>query len=750
VAVPGEAPSPIEGGRLQTDLHLEEVATSWRGEVVCDPVTLRELVVKTVMSGGDTPPVDLGAAPYTSVCDVTVRGWVELMASVPGASGSEVLASWEVPVDLDLAVPIASGWTLHGVVYTPASTLYGDVGDAVRAIYGAVGDAVGWIVHRVKDAGEWALSQVRGLYEDMVESILAESAYTLSRSLWSIGDSLVQRRFNNAMNATWDLLMDLIGDDLRERLTWDLHVFGTDLEVAIDPTLQQLDLEVVGRVTKTSLSIRRLSEPNPPFRAKPVDGYHWGVFGNVVLDSRGSSATLHVDPLTLERSAILTLEAKWGGDGGTGTELVVQALEARRVTGSADIRLSDILEGAGLLSMGGIIGGIDAGIALHGDVLDPKAVKDLCLKAVKDAWLASVRGWSVGDLGGVTDAPPEAGVFLETLFKELHHALVRRGEAFVSEIEAFVEVDPPGPGWPELRLCLVISRPLEVLLPLQAWVSAALPRLLGTATAGSLEGAGAGLTASLAEHLLLRFELVWGVEVPRWVPGGDEVQAGGLVGLVVRGEANIASVGALVGMDIGRWGATLEVMIRGVPGAALAMVPGMGSPDWKWAELSLLKLAVRDTSVPRLLLSQVLYDAAGRDLDLEFLEIVNVGGRIVDLEGWELVDGSGTYTIRSRVPLLPGDHALVVRNATAVRLEWDVLADVDGMSLRLANDGDLVGLVAPDGTRVDEVAWEGYLEGWEGLETSEGEALLRFHGDLRAIEPGAWTAAMPSPRRTTW
>jgi hypothetical protein len=206
----------------------------------------------------------------------------------------------------------------------------------------------------------------------------------------------------------------------------------------------------------------------------------------------------------------------------------------------------------------------------------------------------------------------------------------------------------------------------------------------------------------------------------------------------------------MAGADWGRWEASLEVMLRGIPGAALALVPGMGSRDWDWVDVCLLRLTLHDASPPRLLLSQVLYDAVGRDLDLEFVELVNAGRRVVDLEGWRIEDSSGGFRVRTHVPLLPGDHLLLVRNATAVKAAWGVQADVTGLSVRLSNDGDQVRLVAPGGMTVDMVAWEDHMEGWGTLEAGEGEALVRLEGDLRANERDAWGVCMPSPRRTGW
>jgi hypothetical protein len=151
-----------------------------------------------------------------------------------------------------------------------------------------------------------------------------------------------------------------------------------------------------------------------------------------------------------------------------------------------------------------------------------------------------------------------------------------------------------------------------------------------------------------------------------------------------------------------------------------------------------------------MLVVQVLYDAAGPDADLEYVELLNSGRRMVDLRGFRLRDDSGTFEIRDHLPVLPGDRVLVVRNSSAVRGRWGVAADVGRMGLRLANDGDMLSLEDPGGRVLDVVAWEGHLEGWEGLEAPEGRALLRLEGDDRACCGPAWCVGPAVPRGSSW
>lgn len=741
-----EAAGDREG--ISLELVDVEVSTSWSGVRSSGRPGLVRRVADALLDGrnvvGDDPG---GTLPYMSVGRVLVTGWVQVGAEVPGTSGSGTGASWCLPIDLEWDLELASGWPLEGVAYAPSATLGGDLAGVVHALYDGACDSVGWLTARFRDAAERLGSWAGDLYGEMVDSVMAASAYTVSRALWSIGESLVSRKVDAAINGTWELLMDLFGEDLREALTWRWEMLGCAFTVSFDVAREQLDLTVERGRVSLNVSVRRLCDPHPPFRARPVEGYHWGVFGEARLDLGERGAVLYLDPLTLEHASVLSMVIEWGDDEGGG-ELALEALGASELADSWSMSLSK-LAGVGMLSAaaGGVV---DAGLVVRGHFAKEGALGKALHRAMKDAWLASVRGWKVGDLAGHTGQGPDAASFLSTLMRELQGALEEQGARLVSELELYLEARFPSPGWPTVRLSLVLSRPLDSLLPLSAWARRSVGPLLGAAPSGAVEGAGEAMATWLAEQVELRFELVWAMEPPGWLASRAGSSLPDRLGLVVRFQVNAAALGALAGSNRGRWEARAEVLLRGVPGALLALVPGMGSPDWDWAEVTLLRVVLREVEHPVVLVSQVLYDARGRDADLEFVELLNAGRGMVDLEGFRLSDEDGSFLLRGHLPLLPGDYMLVARNATAVREEWGALPDVGRMGLRLANDGDSVMVEDPDGYVLDLVSWETPGGEWSSLGTGEGQALVRLEGDLRPMEPAAWCVAPPMPRAAGW
>jgi hypothetical protein len=732
------------------------IAVDWTGESACEPGRF----LRMLSTDGDAPT--FGALPYLSACTLRLRGDVRLDAGPVGdAPGEGAPASppvgWNGGLALGLDVRIATGWPLTGVAYEPSRTLASDLADAARAVWGEASDGLGRLAARVRDAGEWVASQLQGIARDMVTAVLDESAYTLSRSLFSIGGSLLRGRTDAALNATWRLLSRVAGPVLEDRLTWRFDVLGLDATVSLDPLGQSVSVAMERGAVCATLEVRRLADARNPFRARPLDGHAWAVFGRAAMDLGRESVVVELDPLTIERASVLTATARWGDDGrgGPSQELVVEAVSASPSPVETGVRLRDLLGGAAALSAAGAVGMVDAGLVMRSERDAPGDLGWLALAALERAWLASVKGQTVGSLAGATASRPDVALFAETMLRELYFALLLEATGVVTEVEAFVEVDPPAPGWPKVHVGLVLADPLDVLLPLAVWAGRTLGRLAGDGATASPDGAGAGLPSALASRVLLRVELLWTVALPPFLASGG---APPQVGLAVRMQSNVAALrsavaaaGALAGARAtsasGGWEASASVELRGVPAAALAAWPGLAPSSWGWADVVLLRARLRDASAPLLLLSQVLYDASGTDADLEFVEILNAGDRVVDAGGLVLEDDDGGFVLPPHRPVMPGGRLLVARDRAAPFERWGVHPDVWGMGLRLANDGDVVRLGDGEGRTLDEVAWEGFVPGWERLSAGEGEALLRLEGRTGGCDPGSWTVGAPRPAR---
>ncbi|PZC47532.1 MAG: Lamin Tail Domain/Lamin Tail Domain [Chloroflexi bacterium] len=148
-------------------------------------------------------------------------------------------------------------------------------------------------------------------------------------------------------------------------------------------------------------------------------------------------------------------------------------------------------------------------------------------------------------------------------------------------------------------------------------------------------------------------------------------------------------------------------------------------------------------TITGLQLTEVLADAGrgSQDAAFEWVEIANLGPESVDLEGWRLADNRAEDAIPA-VRLASGARVVVGGSALlAAELPGDVALVViaDGrIGNGLANSGDRVVLISPEGEAVDGVSW--------GSDRTIAVLSPPVRGQSLARDgEGAWGAAAPSP-----
>src|SRR5205823_8888951 len=142
------------------------------------------------------------------------------------------------------------------------------------------------------------------------------------------------------------------------------------------------------------------------------------------------------------------------------------------------------------------------------------------------------------------------------------------------------------------------------------------------------------------------------------------------------------------------------------------------------------------------------YASAARDD--EFVEIANVGPIPLDLAGWALTDREATATFPLDSILLAGGRFVVTRNATGY--DEDLLGPADfawesgnarrmgGGTLRLADAGDEVLLLNPDGAVVDAYAWG--KSSYDGFGWTDRPAVRMGRGEISVRQTdgtGGWS-----------
>ncbi len=114
---------------------------------------------------------------------------------------------------------------------------------------------------------------------------------------------------------------------------------------------------------------------------------------------------------------------------------------------------------------------------------------------------------------------------------------------------------------------------------------------------------------------------------------------------------------------------------------------------------------------PKLLLSEVLYDAPqeGSDSEFEWVEVYNAGDAAVSMADWAVADNGGQDRIPS-FTLGPGEYLVIAATASGFAANYPGFAgnlvSLEGtIGNGLSNTGDVVRLLAPDGAEADAMSY---------------------------------------------
>jgi hypothetical protein len=112
-------------------------------------------------------------------------------------------------------------------------------------------------------------------------------------------------------------------------------------------------------------------------------------------------------------------------------------------------------------------------------------------------------------------------------------------------------------------------------------------------------------------------------------------------------------------------------------------------------------------ATPGVRISEIASDPAeaGRDTDYEWVELANTGTAPVDLAGWQLGEAK-QLDARPAYVLAPGAYVVVAAKSTVLGPDVPAIRVPDGdIGRGLNNSGDVVRLVAPDGSEADAVSY---------------------------------------------
>ncbi|UZE93591.1 MAG: lamin tail domain-containing protein [Candidatus Pacearchaeota archaeon] len=109
--------------------------------------------------------------------------------------------------------------------------------------------------------------------------------------------------------------------------------------------------------------------------------------------------------------------------------------------------------------------------------------------------------------------------------------------------------------------------------------------------------------------------------------------------------------------------------------------------------------------------SEVLYDAVTPEDDNEWIELYNPTSQDIDISGWTIQDNNGTWVIPNGTIIGTGKFISIARNGTAYYNMYSLIPHLEGLTLRLANSGDILRLYNAS-NEIDMVSWEDFIAGW--------------------------------------
>ncbi len=144
--------------------------------------------------------------------------------------------------------------------------------------------------------------------------------------------------------------------------------------------------------------------------------------------------------------------------------------------------------------------------------------------------------------------------------------------------------------------------------------------------------------------------------------------------------------------------------------------------------------------------SDVIINEISRD-GVVWVELHNTGSGEVDLSGWKIRNSNGEDPILGRIK--PGGYLVICESSQELRSHYkDIPSPIfeirDGeLGSGLKANSDMVALVAPDGSIVDQVNWGIPSSGWHFYNSALWNPGILDHSPILARIPNSFDRDMP-------
>ncbi len=166
-----------------------------------------------------------------------------------------------------------------------------------------------------------------------------------------------------------------------------------------------------------------------------------------------------------------------------------------------------------------------------------------------------------------------------------------------------------------------------------------------------------------------------------------------------------------------------------------------------WPNVSYTSELEQHNTEPKIVFSEIYYDAIGTDSDKEYIELYNPTEIEINIANWKIEDNNYLYSISGISTVKPYSYFTIARDSTEFYNDYGTLPDRGDLTLALNNDGDYLTLYDNTGIEIDFVAWEGAATGWN-IKATEGLTIQRQNPNEDTDASSDWLDNQPRDPKT--
>jgi len=661
------------------------------------------------------PALAGGEVVFPFELEAAVRFQLHSLISVPLPGGGRLVAEDSRQVEVRVGVPtLGAGPAGLAVVARPP-------GPASFPLAPAIAHAL----DLSRTATEWAAelsARFARLRESVHDRLEEELATALSRLVFRVLDAAMDGDQNRTARALLQLLDGVFAGDLKEALTVNFTAYGRDFSLVPDPLRREVTLTHREGPHSFGVRLRHVGSTDNPFHGRHADYLSLALEFLWTYRQGNLSADLVIDPLMRTGDGLVRFSLV--SRAGRGMALDLVAPRVTRVAHVVEVSLSKVVPG-GLPLMATPTGGVlEFDMAARAEFLEFRrtTVARWLVGAMEAAWIDTVAGMSVGEVGEHLARPEAAGRLAGRFLVRLADVVVAEASKLLSRVEvavSFVDREAGGLAAGAAEFALTLLEPAVIFREMAsdiAAVAVAGPRPYARATPVEL------LPESVHTRVGASTRLRLSAGLGAAVPAARDLLTWPEADIVLDLFASLGAIATMGGRESLR---SVERLSVGWAGFALSPAGLLPHTDLDRNDrVELFAATVRSLVGTRLLITEVMAAPEGRDARREYVEIHNPGFAEARLDGWALRDASGRmYALPAGTRIGPGGFLVVARSLEGFVGAYGRLPDVSTLTVALNDGRETLELVNAEGWTSDWVEWGG--QGTEGLVPGADQAIAR-------------------------